>query len=313
MTPDPLAFDDMMSQPSPPDALVAEAIDHFGLSVDTLEAVHESYSSTVRLITLMSGERMILKIPYVRIKLYRELQALEDLGDLPVPAVLDAWIREDEGPGAMLLSVLPGSTIRGLVSAPIARQMGQLLARLHTHKLDHFGEISADHGMTGSDWWAIMDQRFEGWKPLCKPVMPEDLYRRTLERYAELKADLPEPDGPCWAHYDYRPANILVDVPPGGDDLRITGLLDFESARGGSADLDFVKISHRVWDIVPGTKEAFCEGYAAVRPVPDIERTLSYYRLHNAFGGIAWCVRRTDTSDPFFRENVTLLKYELTR
>ncbi|MGC9347903.1 MAG: phosphotransferase family protein [Anaerolineae bacterium] len=311
MTPDPLAFDDVLNQPMPPGALVAEAIEHFGLHVDSIAAVHESFSSTVRMITLMSGECMILKIPYVRIKLLRELRALEDLQDLPVATVLDAWIRDDGGPGAMLLSVLPGAPIRGLVPSGLAREMGELLARLHTHRLDHFGEVSDQGEHHASDWWEIMDARFEHWKPLCKPVMPDDLYRRTIERYAKLRADLPEPDGPCWAHYDYRPANILVDIPSQVDKPRITGLIDFESARGGSADLDFVKVSHRVWDAVPGTKKAFCEAYAAVRPVPDVQHTLPYYRLHNAFGGIAWCVRRTDTTDPFFRENMALLQHEL--
>ena len=117
---------------------------------------------------------------------------------------------------------------------------------------------------------------------------------------------LPEPDGPCWTHFDFRPANVLAQ----GD--RVTGLIDFESARGGSADLDFIKIKNRVWDVYSGTKEPFLDGYSSIRPVPDIESTLPFYALGNAFGGIAWCVRRSDTEDPFFLENLDRLKQILS-
>lgn len=89
----------------------------------------------------------------------------------------------------------------------------------------------------------------------------------------------------------------------------LTGLIDFESARGGSADLDFTKVSHYVWAANPQTKPAFLAGYATIRPVPEIERTLPLYQLHNALGGVAWCVRRTNTDDPFFHENITVIRH----
>ena len=127
--------------------------------------------------------------------------------------------------------------------------------------------------------------------------MPERRLRDIERVFDVLSADLPEPDGPCWIHADFRPANILAAGH------QITGLIDFESARGGSADFDFVKMSHALFDTAPGSREAFLGGYDTVRPHPDLVRTLPYYRLHNAVGGLAWCIRRTDPSDPFYREN----------
>lgn len=292
--------------------LVAEAIDHFGLQVAEVHPVTGSYSSTVRMLTLASGERLVLKIPYVQRKLFRELRALDALrGSLPVPTVLASWVRDDGGPGAMLLSLLPGAPIRGLVTPNLAHQMGELLARLHLHDVDHFGDEFEGADAAAGDWWGMLRDHFERWRPLCRQVMPPDLYHRAVGRYAALAADLPAPDGPRWVHFDFRPGNILVDFPPGDAPAQITGLIDFESARGGSADLDFVKVSHRVWDVVPRTQHAFLEGYASVRPVPNVAHTLPFYRLHNALGGIAWCVRRSSTADPFFRENLMLLQHEL--
>jgi Ser/Thr protein kinase RdoA (MazF antagonist) len=282
---------------------VQAAIDHFGLEVEAIQKVQESYSSTVRVLTLAGGERLVLKIPYVERKLRRELAALFDLGeDMPVPKVVDCWQPGDGRSGALLLSLLPGRPISGTIAPGLTWDMGALLARLHCHRLERFGDPWKPAGGSRPDWWALLDAKFETWKPLVNGVLPRDLYRKAIELDAQLFAHLPEPDGPVWAHFDYRPGNVLVVG------TRITGLIDFESARGGSADLDFVKIKGRVWDRYPGTKQPFLEGYASVRPVPDVEGTLPYYELRNAFGGIAWCVRRTGTEDPFFAENLRALR-----
>ena len=88
--------------------LVREAITHFDLHVTNVESVEESYSSVVRILTLESGERVVLKIPFIQRKLFRELATLQYLqADLPVPDVLNYWIQDDGTPGALLLSWLP--------------------------------------------------------------------------------------------------------------------------------------------------------------------------------------------------------------
>jgi aminoglycoside phosphotransferase (APT) family kinase protein len=282
--------------------IVSEAVARFRLDVAEIDATPDSYSSTVRLITLNSGERLILKIPFTQHKLHRELRALQELHqDLPVPTVVDAWVPEDDGPGAMLLSHLPGQAVREPVSPELTRAMGALLANLHSHRLHHFGEVFEPPVEPAMGWWQIMHLRFLDWLQWCTGVLSEDIIGRTRETYQALLENLPEPDGPCWIHADFRPGNILVE----GD--RITGLIDFESARGGSAGFDFTKISNTVWDTTPGGRVAFIAGYTSMRACPEIDRALPYYRLHNAVGGLAWCIRRTDTDDPFFRENLAVL------
>jgi Ser/Thr protein kinase RdoA (MazF antagonist) len=287
--------------------LVQEAIAHFGLKLCKIESVPESYSSLVRILTLENGERLVLKVPFVQRKLHRELYAIQHLqDDLPVPQVVDYWIQDDGGPGALLLSLLPGTVISGAVSSELAYALGVLLGRLHTHGLERYGDVYETAERSSLGWWATLRRTFDGWRPLCAEVMPRDLFQRTLDRYAELYASLPEPDGPCWVHFDYRPGNVLVQGK------RITGLIDFESSRGGSGGLDFTKIQNEVWEVWPGTREAFLRGYGSVRPVPELDRALPFYTLHNAFGGIAWCVRRSSIDDPFFDENMAQLLQSLS-
>jgi aminoglycoside phosphotransferase (APT) family kinase protein len=283
-------------------AVVSEAIQRFGLAVDRQEPVPESFSSGVTILTLEGGERLVLKIPFSRRKLLREQRALGELqGVLPVPRVLDHWLADDGQGGALLLSLLPGQVVSGAVTVDLAFGMGQLLAQLHRHPVAEYGDgLDSEEG-SASEWWSLLDQTFRQWQPLCEGVLPAEIYRETLVLYEALYNHLPEPDGPCWTHFDYRPGNILVQG------TEITGLIDFESSRGGSADLDFCKIKNQVWDPFPGTREAFLRGYALVRPVPALEHSLPFYELHVAFGGIAWCVRRTSVRDPFFGENLEWL------
>jgi Ser/Thr protein kinase RdoA (MazF antagonist) len=283
--------------------LVREAITHFDLQVTNVESVEESYSSMVRILTLESGERVVLKIPFIQRKLFRELAALQYLqANLPVPDVVDYWIRDDGTPGALLLSWLPGKVITGQVTPELAFGMGLLLGNLHTHQLEGYGEVFELLNKSSSGWWTMLDKYFQAWQTLCVDTIPPALFEKALERYAQLYATLPEPDGPNWVHFDYRPGNVLVQGEV------ITGLIDFESARAGSGDLDFVKIKEQVWDLWPDTKKPFLNGYASIRPLPQIESTLPFYELTNAFGGIAWCVKRSKTKDPFFNENLRKLR-----
>jgi len=111
---------------------VDDAIAHFGLEIADIQAVPDSFSSIVRLIELAAGEQLVLKIPYVKRKLFRELSALHAFHDnLPVPDVIDVWVPDDHRPGALLLSRLPGANIVGPVAVGLARQMGGLLGKLH--------------------------------------------------------------------------------------------------------------------------------------------------------------------------------------
>ena len=289
---------------------IAAAMDHFGLRPTDVARGSGSYSSTVRVLTLKGGQRCVLKLPHLRHKLYREIAALEALADsVPVPRLLDVWEPEDDAPGALLLSFVPGTTLLEEHPSPVqTSQMGALLARIHEHRLGRFGEVHpknqylATSRSTTVDWWILMVHRLKQWQADCEAVLPADLFSACIDLYRTFAENLPAPDGPCWTHHDYRPGNILTDG------VTITGVIDFESARAGSADIDFTKVSHRLWPHYPGLREAFLAGYASVRPLPPIDQTLPFYQLHNAFGGIAWCVRRTNQDDPFFAENLATLR-----
>ncbi len=287
---------------------ILQAIEHFNLKVAAVERVAQSYSSIVRILVLENGEKRVLKIPFAKSKLLRELRILNVLqGMVPVPRLVDHWLRDDDIPGALLLSFLPGEPLTGPIPPEVSFKLGELLAHLHSNHLERFGDEFSVPAANSHDWWSVIDSYFQTWIPICSTILPVDLLEKVLKEYNRLYANLPEPDGPCVVHFDYRPGNILVR------DNQVSGLIDFESSRGGSADLDFTKIKTEVWDAFTGTKEHFLHGYASVRPLPNIEATLPFYELYNAFGGIAWCSRRAKLDDPFFYFNLDMLKRLTTR
>jgi Ser/Thr protein kinase RdoA (MazF antagonist) len=153
-----------------------------------------------------------------------------------------------------------------------------------------------------SAWRQMFVDYLAEWPSLCQSILPPPLLHRSIAKYEALLAMLPPPDGPCIIHMDYRPGNILLAHG------RITGLIDFESARGGSAERDFCKIKEELWDIDPHTRQPFLDGYQAVRPLPDLALALPLCELQNVMASLVWCLRRNALSGPFFEGNLRSLE-----
>jgi len=270
--------------------------DIFKLDVKRESTFPDSNSSDVYLLTLTNDQKVILKVPYNSEKCKREIRALKLLaGKLPVPQILNSYIGDDDIPSAMLLSYIDGKSMAGVVSADLAFQMGELLARLHSNTLKKYGSIETE-GVTDEDRVyinniskVVNDNAF-----YCEKVMEAKKFDKCMEIFNYYFSNFPALDGPCLVHTDFRMGNILVN------DSKIVGLIDFEVAHGGSADSDFTLISNEVWNCYDGTKESFLEGYKTIRKPPDIEKALPFYEFYTAFTRIGWCIKRNKTHEKFY-------------
>jgi aminoglycoside phosphotransferase (APT) family kinase protein len=270
-----------------------------------MDSVPESYSSKVCSLVLSNNEKVILKIPYNRDKLLKEYKMLELLeGKLPTPKVLDYWEGNEKIPGALLLSYIDGKSVIDKIDEKIAFEMGMLLAKLHNIEIEgsELGNAYKLIYTEKDEWWKTIRRWFQNCIEDCKAVLNPELLDGCIELFDSYYQKLPKPDYPSVVHMDYRPGNILIK------NSKIAGLVDFENSRIGSADVDFSKMKLYVWDLYPETKEEFLKGYSMVRPLPEIEKTLPFYMLFNAFAGVGWCVRRGKTSDSFCEENIIKLK-----
>ncbi|MCG8538438.1 MAG: aminoglycoside phosphotransferase family protein [Clostridia bacterium] len=285
--------------------IIKRVIKIMKLKVSDVNSVPESYSSKVCSLILENNEKVILKIPYNKDKLLKEYKMLELLqGKLPTAQILDFWEGDDEIPGALLLSYIEGRPVVDKINEKIAFQMGILLAKLHNVYIEKnkLGKAYKLIYTEKNEWWSTIKKWFENCVEDCKDVLEPELMNKCIELFDLHYEVLPEPDYPSVVHMDYRPGNILVK------DSDVTGLVDFENARIGSADVDFSKMKFYLWDLYPYAKEEFLRGYSLIRPLPDIEKTLPFYELFNAFTGVGWCVKRGKVNHSFCEENIIKLK-----
>ncbi|WP_277585547.1 phosphotransferase family protein [Psychrobacillus antarcticus] len=280
-----------------------EMIKKLKINVLTIEDVPDSFSSTVYKIQQMNHEIVYLKIPYSKVKLVREYEALEILSDaLPVPTLLGYWEGNDELPGALLLSEMKGQPVSGKVDKILAYDIGIHHAKLHNVSPQ---ENYSYKGIANvyEQWSTFAETHFYGFAEDVKEVIPEDLLKQSIELFEEQRKCLPNPDGPSFIHMDFRPANIIIH------ENQVSGIIDFESARFGATEMDFIKLNRDIFMKNPGTLEAYRQGYQSIRPLIDLEAILPFYRFMDAFNSLGWCKRRgIEKHQQFFNENYSILK-----
>ncbi|OPG95793.1 phosphotransferase [Chryseobacterium mucoviscidosis] len=285
---------------------ILNVIEKLKLNVLNIEDVPESFSSDVYKLTLANGEDVYVKIPFNKDKLFREFQMLETLkGVLPVPKILDIWYGDEMTTGALLLSAIQGVPCTENIDEKLSFQMGVYHAMLHEVKTSGYGCHLADgfHFFDQNNWRLHIKSNFEKWKEPCKELLDPALYERCILHFDGHFSALPDPDGPCFVHMDFRPGNILVN----GN--KVAGIIDFESARGGSSEIDFTKINRYIWEVNPRTKSPYIEGYETIRTMLNLEIVLPFYNFYDAFSAVSWCKNRgVEKNQSFLQESIEVLK-----
>lgn len=286
--------------------MLNRVIQQFGLQPQSILNVEDSHSSTVYKCTLNTGENVFLKIPYTKLKCQRELEAYEILkGCVSIPELLDFWSGDEECPGAFLLSELKGKPLTTEASPTIAFQVGVLHAKMHTIQ-PPAGQVLTSIQNEFQNWYHFIEQQFYNFAEDVKDVLDEQLYNQAIEKFEEMKQHLPPPDGPSFIHMDFRPGNIIVD----GNE--VSGMIDFESVRFGSTEIDFTKLYRDFLRFDLSLYNAYQEGYNSIRSLIDLEIVLPFYRFTDAFNSIGWCKRRgIEKNALFLEENVAILQKSL--
>ncbi|MFC7371858.1 phosphotransferase family protein [Fictibacillus iocasae] len=265
--------------------------------------MEDSHSSTVYKCHLLNGEHVYLKIPYSNVKFHRELEAYELLkGRVSIPELLDYWSGDEECPGAFLLSELKGQSLTREVSPTVAYHVGVIHASMHAIQPPSSKRLNGIQNEF-SNWSAFIEKQFYSFAEDVKEVLEEGLFNQSVEKFKKMNQQLPSPDGPSFVHMDFRPANIIID----GN--KVSGIIDFESVRFGSTEVDFTKLYRDFLSADTTLYQAYKEGYNSIRPLIDLDVVLSFYRFIDAFNSIGWCKRRgIEKNTVFLEENTVRLK-----
>ena len=264
---------------------IEDAIEALDLEVVKISELPESHSSIVRVLTLVSDERVVIKIPQSDKKLAREYRALSISRDCeltPIPLV------QRTEPRALLMAWLPGRPLLApACTSDHARQIGAALASIHANSEGRVEPIA-------EGWWEVLRANAREHLKLCRKLGGD----RDWDRSARVFGRSPEfdPDVFVLVHFDFRLGNLLFD----GD--RLCGVVDFESSRPGDAAFDFAKISEELWPLRhPELRDATLEGYSQRRALPrDWSSSLPLYALYEALSRVAWCVKNDKRGTPFF-------------
>jgi Ser/Thr protein kinase RdoA (MazF antagonist) len=282
--------------------MLNRVIRQFGLQVRSMNEVEDSFSSTVYKCTLSNSETVFVKIPFSKLKYQRELEAYEILkGNVSIPVMLDYWSGDEECSGAFLLSELQGKPLTSKATPTVSYQVGVLHARIHSVR------PPANKGLSGIkneflNWSNFVEDQFYSFAEDVKEVLDKQLYKKSIEKFEKMKKQLPAPDGPSFVHMDFRPANIIVEHD------KVSGIIDFESVRFGSTEVDFTKLYRDFLSVDGNLYHAYQEGYNSIRPLIDLDHVLPFYQFTDAFNSIGWCKRRgVEKNVQFLAENLVRL------
>jgi aminoglycoside phosphotransferase (APT) family kinase protein len=210
---------------------------------------------------------------------------------VPVPEVLHYGTDDSVFDGEWLFtSLLPGTSLPewqhehpGADVAPVRRELGAAIARLHTVHGPRFGYSGQrPHGSTWSAaFLAIVDSLLAdaaSWD-VELPSSPQQVRELVISNADAL--DLV--DRPTLVHFDLWDGNVLASVDASGG-TRLTGLVDGERYLFGDALMDFVSpvLFRRIED---EPEHPFLRGYAdatGTRLTLDAptRRRLALYRMH---------------------------------
>ncbi|MDW0111561.1 aminoglycoside phosphotransferase family protein [Sporosarcina saromensis] len=283
--------------------MVNRVIQQFNLKVVSINEVDDSHSSTVYQCNLVNGENVFLKIPHTKLKYVRELEAYKLLKDrVSIPNMLDYWPGDDQYPGAFLLSELKGQPLTNFASLTVAYQIGVLHATMHQIQPPTTLQLTGIQDEF-PNWSNFVERQFYSFAEDVKEVLDGSIYSQAIKKFESMKRQLPPSDGPSFIHMDFRPANIIVNED------KVSGVIDFESVRFGSTEIDFTKLYRDFLRFDCSLYLAYKEGYNSIRPLIDLEVVLPFYQFTDAFNSIGWCKRRgIEKNALFLKRNISILE-----
>lgn len=169
------------------------------------------------------------------------------------------------------------------------RDLGALMARLHTVTGARFGYPMSETGLVGATWpeafGRIVDALLDDARRWDVDV-PDDEIRDALATHADALARVRTP---VLVHHDLWPGNLFVDPGTGA----LTGVIDPERALWGDPLLDLLGADQAGTDPLP---PALLEGYAEQAGVPlDVSSpdAVTRLRLYRVLWSLIWVVEAT--------------------
>lgn len=235
---------------------------------------------------------LILKICTRKKDFRRETYFLQFFANkLPVARIIQVVEPTDETSGAVLMNCIPGELLKAInLSKELAYEIGSLLASIHENRIERYGDITQPEMMV-EDPIAYFNSQFENNFSECRNNLPKQLLDDCRHYYEANLHFIRSADGPCITHGDFRPGNLIVEKQ------RVTGIIDWASAKIGFAQQDLCSWLHGEWLFQKQVKDAFFSGYASVRPVPEYKAVMPLLEVNKSLATIGFLVKQNTWSN----------------
>ena len=218
---------------------------------------------------------------------YAALQALAKTGDVPAPEVVA--VDEVDGWSALLMTRLPGRSIKEIWPAldieekeRLCRSIGHIAKALH--------EVDPSPLRPSSlHWPSFLDGQLRNCASEQRRLgLAERLVGQIPEFLATLELDA---GGDTFLHTE-----IMLEHVFAGDDLEITGLIDFEPAMIGAPEYEFASVGLFIAAAQSRLMRAFAGGYGHAIDGEFHRRVMGYALLHR-YSKLSWYLEFLPGSD----------------
>lgn len=242
--------------------------------------------ATVYKIIKPHGEQLILKISARPSDYFREVLFLKQFSEtLPIPKIIQLINPADSICGAILMEYLPGRLLKAEdLTESLAHEIGRYLATIHFNRMSGYGDPIQNSLSTDPRTYFTL--KFKEGLEECKSHLPIELIQKCLDYYKANLDLISVVDGPCVAHRDFRPGNIIIH------DGKLQGIIDWAGARASFAEEDLCTLEHGEWTNSPHSTKTLLAGYESVRPIPNYRRLAPFLRINKAIATIGFTVKR---------------------
>lgn len=229
----------------------------------------------------------ILKICQSRFDYANEVYFLNYFfGKISVPKIISAIPPGEENFGAVFMEYLSGDLLKpGTITKEVSFEIGKSLAMIHENKTNGFGYLNRNQELN-SNPILHFKAKFEEGIEECRGHLPEQIISQSLDYFNQSLHLLEKVDGPCIIHRDFRPGNIITQQN------KLSGIIDWSSARSGFAEDDFCSIEHGEWGDFNGHKSIFLAGYQSIRAIPNYSAIMPLLRLNRSLAVIGFTVQK---------------------
>lgn len=287
-----------------------------GRAVRDIQPLKPGFDFDVRRIDFRDGESVVFRGQRNRVSAYLgwldwgsiladEIEFYYLVPDLPVPEPIHFEPDEDElGFPYAFFTYLPGTPLDDLLPLAsadqrraAAREMGELLARIHAVRLERVGRLSR---LSPESWGSYFGRRM---RRRLEPHARDGLITHAEVDVLAERAGAIRLDQPRLLHMDFRAANMLARLD--GGSLRITGIVDAANSLAGDPMFDLARSDEGV-----GLDADFWAVYESVRgEVARDSEAYLLYRLETA--ALLVNAYRGAAQEAYWKERFQTLKRKL--